>query len=185
MLTLWRRPFAPALISRGIRASSTQSGGTSEDDIKQARAWLERFNSDTLPRNIFDFSFSRSSGPGGQNVNKVNSKATLKVSLSSLQPLIPRVLWASIAYSRYAATNELIIQTDDSRKQQENVDRCIVKLNELIIQAGKENVPGETSAAQKSRVKNLQRSANEGRLKAKKFKSDKKSARRSGGKPDY
>ncbi|KAF2219188.1 hypothetical protein BDZ85DRAFT_180726, partial [Elsinoe ampelina] len=155
--------------------------GASDEDIKQARAWLAKFDADTLPRNIFDFSFSRSSGPGGQNVNKVNSKATLKVALSSLQPMIPKILWPSIAQSRYAASNELVIQADDSRKQQDNVQRCLVKLNELIVQAGKENVPGETSDAQKSRVKNLQRSANEGRLKAKKFKSDKKSSRRSSG----
>ena len=26
----------------------------------------------------FDFSFARSSGPGGQNVNKVNTKAIMK-----------------------------------------------------------------------------------------------------------
>ncbi|PSK38498.1 hypothetical protein B9Z65_6051 [Elsinoe australis] len=134
---------------------------------------------------MFDFSFSRSSGPGGQNVNKVNSKATLKVSLSSLQPVVPKLLWPIVANSRYATSNELVIQADDSRKQQENVQRCLLKLNELIVQAGREAVPGETSEAQKSRVKNLQKSANEGRLKTKKFKSEKKSSRRSSGRSDY
>lgn len=35
------------------------------------REWLKTFSaSTTIPRNICDISFSRSSGPGGQNVNK-------------------------------------------------------------------------------------------------------------------
>ena len=41
-----------------------------EEDIELARKWLAGFNPDTLPHDIGDVSFSRSSGPGGQNVNK-------------------------------------------------------------------------------------------------------------------
>ena len=43
---------------------------SSEDEQKAARQWLGSFNSKTIPRSICDISFSRSSGPGGQNVNK-------------------------------------------------------------------------------------------------------------------
>ncbi|PNS17245.1 hypothetical protein CAC42_6928 [Sphaceloma murrayae] len=184
MFSSW--PRRAALILRTTRSSSSSTNAAhTEEDIRQARQWLARFDAETLPRNIFDFSFSRSSGPGGQNVNKVNSKATLKVSLSTLQPLIPKALWPGVVDSRYATASELVIQADDSRKQQENVQRCLAKLNELVSQAGRQAIPGETSDAQKSRVKNLQKSANEGRLKAKKFNSGKKSARRSSGRPDY
>ena len=42
----------------------------SEEDQRAARLWLSRFNSGTIPRNLCNISFSRSSGPGGQNVNK-------------------------------------------------------------------------------------------------------------------
>lgn len=44
--------------------------GLTEDEVNIGREWLSRFNSSTLPRDIGDISFSRSSGPGGQNVNK-------------------------------------------------------------------------------------------------------------------
>jgi hypothetical protein len=35
-----------------------------------ARDWLKSLSSKTIPRHICEVSFSRSSGPGGQNVNK-------------------------------------------------------------------------------------------------------------------
>ncbi|GAB7352191.1 hypothetical protein MBLNU459_g2668t1 [Dothideomycetes sp. NU459] len=119
--------------------------------------------------------------------SRVNSKATLRLPLASLLPLVPSLLRPSIASSRYCAANSnaLVIQADDSRKQNDNVHRCFLKLHDLIVEAGRETVPGETSADQAERVKKLQRAENEGRLKLKKKHSDKKSARRGGGKADY
>lgn len=64
------RPRTAELAWRLIRPTSDIAGGATEQDIKQARSWLNQFNAETLPKNMFDFSFSRSSGPGGQNVNK-------------------------------------------------------------------------------------------------------------------
>ena len=48
-----------------------------------------------------------------------------------------------------------MIQADDSRKQNENVHSCFVKLRDLFLQAGQENVPGETSPGQTENVKRL------------------------------
>lgn len=41
-----------------------------DEDHREARTWLARFNVNTIPKNIGEITFSRSSGPGGQNVNK-------------------------------------------------------------------------------------------------------------------
>lgn len=41
-----------------------------ETQLAAARQWLARFNDETIPRSIGEVTFSRSSGPGGQNVNK-------------------------------------------------------------------------------------------------------------------
>lgn len=60
-----RRSDAVRLVSQ-----STSRDSASEDEIKEARAWLTRFNAETIPKELYEFSFSRSSGPGGQNVNK-------------------------------------------------------------------------------------------------------------------
>ncbi|KAJ9297816.1 hypothetical protein DTO271G3_4037 [Paecilomyces variotii] len=152
----------------------------SEEDLRAAREWLAKLNSNTIPRHICEVAFSRSSGPGGQNVNKVNTKATLRVPFSSLLPLVPPVLHSQLRSSRYAAerTDSLVIQSDDSRKQSANVESCFEKLRLLLASAGKDAIRGETSEEQKEKVKKLQKVENEARIQMKKHLSDKKSSRR-------
>ncbi|KAK3117136.1 hypothetical protein LTR53_001793 [Teratosphaeriaceae sp. CCFEE 6253] len=158
-------------------------GATDEAELDAARKWLAKLDSETIPRSICDVTFSRSSGPGGQNVNKVSSKASLRVPTSSLLPLLPSLLRPHILSSRYHAAkgNDIVIQADDSRKQTDNVTACFRKLNELISQAGREAVPGETSVEQTKRVEMLQKAEAAGRRRMKEFQSKKKSTRRSGG----
>ncbi|KAF2723452.1 hypothetical protein K431DRAFT_219806 [Polychaeton citri CBS 116435] len=156
------------------------------DELDVARQWLAKLDAETIPRSICDVSFSRSSGPGGQNVNKVSSKATLRISTSELLPLIPKIFHKPIVNSRYYAskTRHLVIQSDDSRKQNENVLGCYRKLNQLIEEAGRKTVPGETSPEQLKRVEELQKAEAIGRRRIKEFQSQKKTARR-GRRDDY
>ncbi|KAL1303140.1 hypothetical protein AAFC00_006572 [Neodothiora populina] len=186
LTTQWSRSQF-LLLSRTYASRPAVTNDVNEEELDEARKWLSRFDAETIPRSLCDVSFSRSSGPGGQNVNKVNSKATLRIPLASLLAQLPSILRPAIMKSRYCATksDSLVIQADDSRKQTDNVHSCFVKLHNLIVEAGQEVVPGETSADQLERVKNLQKAENEERLKHKKKHSDKKSARRSGGKADY
>lgn len=51
------------------RCSSTRDG-PDEKELKAARNWLKAYTVETIPKSIGEVSFSRSSGPGGQNVNK-------------------------------------------------------------------------------------------------------------------
>lgn len=90
-------------------------------------------------------------------VNRVNSKATLRVPLDPLLPLLPSLLHPELRSSRYyaAKSNSLVFQSDDSRKQNDNTHACFGKLHELIAELGRNVIPGETSDAQKQRVKNL------------------------------
>lgn len=71
----------------------------------------------------------------------------------------------------------MLIQSDESRKQAQNRDTCFRKLHELLVEVGRQTVPGETSADQNARVKVLKRVENEARLRAKKQASSKKSSR--------
>jgi hypothetical protein len=50
--------------------ASRRADLSSDDDLAAAREWLTKFNSTAIPRHVGEISFSRSGGPGGQNVNK-------------------------------------------------------------------------------------------------------------------
>jgi ribosome-associated protein len=83
------------------------------------------------------FTSSRSGGPGGQNVNKVNSKVTLKwdVLHSALldeeqQKIIVRKL-----SSRLTKEGVLILTAQEKRSQLQNKDEVISKLNQLLVKA--------------------------------------------------
>ena len=96
---------------------------------------------------------------------------------------MPKLLHGHILESRYHAvkTSDLVIQADDSRKQNDNVNACFRKLHDLILQAGREAVPGETSPEQVKRVEDLQKAERVQRRKMKEFQSKKKTSRRGGG----
>lgn len=92
-----------------------------------------------LDESAMSFSFSRGGGPGGQNVNKVNTHATLTLPLDALDAAMPR--WALIrlceAAGRYLADNppRLVIHASDSRSQLANRRACVAKLRGLIVTA--------------------------------------------------
>jgi peptidyl-tRNA hydrolase ICT1 len=81
----------------------------------------------------------------------------LKLEVSKLLAHIPSLLHRPICSSRYYAprSDSIIIQADDRRKQTDNTQSCFAKLHNLIVEAGREALPGETSAEQSQRVKNL------------------------------
>ncbi|RHZ48476.1 peptidyl-tRNA hydrolase domain protein [Aspergillus thermomutatus] len=162
-----------------------------EKDLTAARQWLTKLNSKTItvPRDICEISFSRSGGPGGQNVNNLiwlaettseDSGPTLKVPLQSLLPLVPRILHPHLRSSRYYAerTHTLVIQSEESRKQAANVESCYEKLHLLLKTTAEDVIPGETSEEQREKVQKLKKAENEARIKAKKLHSSKKSNRR-------
>jgi len=90
-----------------------------------------------LPDSELDFTFSRSSGPGGQNVNKLNSKAMLRVPFEALEdqlhPAAIRRL-ARLAGSQ-ATEDALVITSDEHRSQRANRNACLDKLRDLIVRA--------------------------------------------------
>ncbi|KAK6360704.1 hypothetical protein TWF730_006833 [Orbilia blumenaviensis] len=154
-----------------------------EADLDVAREWLQERDTAKgiakIPHSIGTVTFSRSSGPGGQNVNKVASKATLRVPLHKLGPHIPKVFLEALKQkgSRYLTDDgDIVISSDSSRSQLSNTKDCWGKLYDAVVQSA--SVPGKTTPEQKEHVKNLTRIANEKRLDSKSKASKKKSDRR-------
>lgn len=87
-----------------------------------------------IPREELEFTFARSSGPGGQNVNKVNSKALLRwpvVATPSLPDEVRTRFLAKYA-NRLTSEGDLILTSQKYRDQGRNIDDCLEKLREMI-----------------------------------------------------
>lgn len=81
-----------------------------------------------------NFSYSRSSGAGGQNVNKVNSKVTLEWVIDSSSSIADDVRERFKERYKNLINQEGIVQitSQESRSQKMNQDNCVKKLNQLI-----------------------------------------------------
>ncbi|MBL7833216.1 MAG: aminoacyl-tRNA hydrolase [Cyclobacteriaceae bacterium] len=84
-----------------------------------------------------EFSASRSSGPGGQNVNKVNSRITLRFNIPGSTILTDdekAVLLTKLA-SRLTDAGELMVHAQDKRSQLQNKEATLQKLDEILAKA--------------------------------------------------
>lgn len=92
-----------------------------------------------VPAAELSFSFARSSGPGGQNVNKVNTKAVLKWDYLRSQALSLEqkgALTRSDEFKgRINSEGEIIIQCSKTRSQGQNKEIAVERLHKLICQA--------------------------------------------------
>jgi len=93
-----------------------------------------------VPSRTMRFTFSRSSGPGGQNVNKVNTRAELRIAVADIEGLSDpaRARLRKLAGSRLTRESEILIVCDRSRSQRMNREEAIERLTELVAQAAVE-----------------------------------------------
>ena len=87
-----------------------------------------------IPLREFRFSFARSSGPGGQNVNKVSTKATLRWPVLKSRSLPPRVRERLLAKygRRVTAQGDLLITSQRFRDAGRNVADCLERLRKML-----------------------------------------------------
>jgi ribosome-associated protein len=85
----------------------------------------------------------RSSGPGGQNVNKVSSKIELRFDLVGTGALdnLTKARLRSLARSKLDAEGQLVITSQVSRDRQRNLEDAREKLRELIARASERPKP--------------------------------------------
>jgi ribosome-associated protein len=91
----------------------------------------------TVPARDLSWSASRASGPGGQNVNKVATKVTLRFDLRGTEALTraQRIRLRKLAGRRMDAQGALMINAQAERSQRQNLARARDGLRRLICKA--------------------------------------------------
>jgi ribosome-associated protein len=119
--------------------------------------------------------FARSGGPGGQNVNKLNTKAELWVRLDCLAGLNARALsrLRALAGNRLTQQDEIHLRAEAERSQEANRQDVLDRLRQLIIEA---RIEPKTRRHTKP-----SRAAKRRRLESKRKRGQVKSDRRSSG----
>lgn len=132
-------------------------------DRKGLAAWV---------RTAGDVTFSRSGGPGGQNVNKLNTKVTLKLPITEIPGLTDREeerIRQRLA-NRVNDDGDLVVQASENRSQRANRKAAEERAAMLILSAVK--------PVTKRKPTKPGRAAEERRLKSKKKRGERKKLRR-------
>ncbi len=114
------------------------------------------------------FTNSRSSGPGGQNVNKVNSKVSLRLDVKHSIVLTEeqKEFIAKKLSTRLTKEGVLVISAQDKRSQSQNKEAVIARLNDVLIKVFTPHKARKSTKPTKSSTRE--------RIKAKKHRSEKK-----------
>ncbi|XP_054833218.1 peptidyl-tRNA hydrolase ICT1, mitochondrial [Eublepharis macularius] len=142
-LALWARRQVPL---RAFALPASSSDFRSEYSLDKLYPPQQKSSSNTeltkknvpdIPVDRLSVSYCRSSGPGGQNVNKVNTKAEIRFLLASADWIAEdvRQKMAVMHKNKISKSGELIITSEVSRYQMRNLADCLQKLRDLIAEA--------------------------------------------------
>ena len=125
----------------------------------------------TVARAEFRLTFVRSSGPGGQNVNKTSTKVVLRWNVTESESLSEEVRHRFLVRYRRRMTErgELVLTSERYRQRGRNIEDALQKVRALILAVAQ---PPKVR-----KIKRLSKGSKEARLREKRAISDKKRSR--------
>ncbi|KAL7919298.1 hypothetical protein ACQKWADRAFT_207527 [Trichoderma austrokoningii] len=171
---------APRLPSQSIRFKRYEAydARLDQDAVAEARLWYNSFDASQLPRG--STTYARSSGPGGQHVNKTETKAITIYPVNELLGVLPKFLHPAVRSSRYytAGNDSLTFSAQTHRSRSANLDENKRKLIDEVMSIYRDMTPAETSSDKKKKFQEVEKRFHEARVQDKKFNSAKKQSRR-------
>ncbi|KAG7103247.1 putative uncharacterized protein like [Verticillium longisporum] len=169
--------IGPLVQSRSIRYQAFDAA-FDLDELQEARNWHKSFDAARLPKG--QTTFARSSGPGGQHVNKTETKAITAWPVKDLLAALPKLMHPGIRASKYytSRSDSLSFQAQTHRHRDANTDENLEKLVEEVQRIYRESVPGETTPGKRKKHEEVAKSFDRARLRDKKQHSSKKQSRR-------
>lgn len=153
----------------------------SDVETDKAKRWLKSFSVESIPKKEFEISFSRSSGAGGQHVNKVSTKALIKLEANQWRNAcwVPEIAKKQLVEGKFrflTKSGSIVVQSELTRSRQSNLNDCFEKLYHAI----KNSVYFEPEPEPEDIKKwnGVKARTDKKRMESKKARSDKKSARK-------
>jgi len=181
-----RAPACAPVVGWTVRAAATSAPGGADDDGGGDDDLVRMGDGDEddgrrriplPPRRHLRAAFSRSSGAGGQNVNKLNTKAEVRFVVAEAPWLDPEVrarLWELYGGTAGTRDGELVVTSQRHRTQAGNLADAITKLRDMVAAAARTPAVREQRAGVGEATKASWRED-------KRRRSEVKGARRSGG----
>ncbi|XP_072414267.1 large ribosomal subunit protein mL62 [Chiloscyllium punctatum] len=172
----------PGLLQRQYRSVYNLEAlyPNSRADYKGQEGAQQNTSSTDIPIDRLTVTYCRSSGPGGQNVNKVNTKAEVRFHVATADWLSEDVRSTITAkyQNRINRAGQLIVTSEVSRYQMKNLADCLQKIRNIVAAASQQpkQPSKEDAETRRMRVENMQRE----RLRQKRIQSTIKRDRRMG-----
>jgi len=90
-----------------------------------------------IPKEALDIQFSRSSGPGGQNVNKRSTQVEIRFNVleADWMPEDVKLSLNTLTLTKQNKKGELILTDQSQRTQEHNLSTCLKRLKQLVEDA--------------------------------------------------